>query len=294
MPQNDRKIGIIGAGRLGSSLAATTFPNGEVVAVSSRRPEHREWLSQRHPNVEVVNDAADVARRTDLVFITTNDAAIGPVCDSIDWQPYHHVIHCSGVFTLDVLASAKKAGASVAGFHPLQTFPTYGDDRLLRHISYAVDCHDDDLKNWLWDLALALDSSPFAIEGELAHAVYHASAVLACGLLAGLVGVSAELWQHAGIERKQALKLLAPMLKSTIEAIDENGMPDAISGPYVRGDIETIRKHLDTTANVSPDTSRAYAALALAQLHIANEKGNLDAQTLDDINDLLKRHLKSL
>ncbi len=292
--EKHRKIGIIGAGRVGSSLAATTFPNAHVVAVSSRRPEHREWLSQRNPEVQVVDDAADVASLADLVFITTSDAAIKPVCDSIGWQPHHEVIHCSGVSTLDVLDSAKSASASVAGFHPLQTFPSYGDDTMLRRISYAVDCQDDDLKTWLWDLALSLESQPFAIEGELAHAVYHASAVLTCGLLAGLVGISAELWERAGIERDEALKLMSPILESTIKAIDEDGLPDAISGPYVRGDLGTIKKHLETTAHVAPDTSRAYAALALAQLHIADEKGNLDAQTIDDIRDALRQHLKSL
>ena len=294
LPAKERKIGIIGAGRLGTSLAATTFPQGRVAAISSRRPDHREWLSKRYPDLVIVGDAADVAKLADTVFITTSDTAIGSVCDIIDWQPRHHVIHCSGVLTLDILASAKRAGASVAGFHPLQTFPNYCDHPKLRQISFAVDCQDAELKKWLWNTASALESTPFSIEGELAHNAYHASAVLACGLLAGLVGISAELWENAGIERRRALQLMAPMLRSTIEAIAEDGLPDAISGPYVRGDVETIQKHLETTAKVSADTSRAYAALALAQLHIANEKGNLDSDTLNNIEDHLRQHLKSL
>ena len=264
------------------------------MVLSSRRLDHREWLSQQYPDFVIVNDTAEVAKLSDTVFITTSDAAIRTVCNSIDWQPHHHVIHCSGVLTLDVLASAKHTGASVASFHPLQTFPNYCDHQKLLQISFAVDCQDAELKEWLWNTASALESTPFSIKGELAHNLYHASAVLACGLLAGLVGISAELWENAGIERERALKLMTPMLKSTIEAIAEDGLPDAISGPYVRGDIETIRKHLETTAKVSPDTSHAYAALALAQLHIADEKGNLDTETHDNIADLLRQHLKSL
>ena len=293
MTGNERKIGIIGAGRVGSSFADAGFPDGRVVAVSSRRTEHREWLSQRFPNITVVNSASEVARLVDTVFVTTSDAAIKPVCDSIPWQLHHNVIHCSGVLTLDVLASAKNDGASVASFHPLQTFPNYADKRKLREISFAIDCQDSELKQWLQNTAEAFDSTPFSIEGELARNVYHASAVLACGLLAGLVGISAELWEHAGIDRERALQLLSPMLKSTIDAIAEDGLPDAISGPYVRGDLETIRRHLETTQSVAPETSRAYAALALAQLHIANEKGNLADPALERIKDLLKRHLET-
>ena len=62
----------------------------------------------------------------------------------------------------------------------------------------------------------------------------------------------------------------------------------------MRGDLETIRTHLDITSDVNPDTSRAYAALALAQLHIANEKGNLDDATLSTIKRLLSGHLETL
>ena len=247
-----------------------------------------------HPEVAVLENASDVANMTDLIFITSNDAAIASICDSIDWHPDHHVVHCSGVLTLDVLASAKNAGASTAGFHPLQTFPSFNDPSRLYNIAYAIDCQDDKLRRWLWNLALAFGSKPFEISGQLAHSAYHASAVMACGLLAGLVGISAELWKHAGINRDEATQLLTPMLQSTIDAIAEKGLPEAISGPYVRGDEETIRIHLDTTAKLAPEISRAYAALALAQLHIANEKGNHPDEILQRIEELLKQHLQSL
>ena len=294
MTSSNLKIGIIGAGRLGTSFAATTFVNGEVVAISTRSTEKREWLSALHPEVAVLQDAVDVASVADLVFITSNDAAIAPICDSIDWHSDHYVVHCSGVFSLDVLASAKNAGASTAGFHPLQTFTKYNDPDRLKNIAYAIDCKDVNLREWLWRQAIACASRPFQITGQVAHNAYHASAVLACGLLAGLVGISAELWKHAGIDRDEAIRLLTPMLHSTIDAIADEGLPEAMSGPFVRGDQETIRIHLDTTAELAQETSRAYASLALAQLHIAHEKGNYSSEALRNIEELLKQHLHSL
>ena len=288
------KIGIIGTGRVGYSFASATYPDGEIVAVSSRRPKHRAWLKHHLPNIAIVDQATKVAEHADIILITTSDDAIKPVCDSISWQPRHHVIHCSGALTLSALESAASAGASIAGFHPLQTFPGYADSDRLSNISYAIDCDDKPLAEWLQSFADAHDSNTFIVQGETAHAAYHASAVLACGLLAGLIGISAELWQHAGIDRERALKLLSPILKSTIEAIADDGLPDAISGPYVRGDLETIRKHLEITSHVNPDTSRAYAALALAQLHIVNEKGTFDDRSLTAIKQILTGHLETL
>ena len=294
MSQDEPRIGIIGAGRLGTSLAFLPYIQERLVAISSRREDHRAWLQNQIPSVTVVDLPKKVAEIADLVFITTSDAAIEKACDSIDWQPRHSVVHCSGVLTIDVLASAKTAGASVAGFHPLQTFPDYARPDRINNISYAIDCHDEDLDAWLKDFAALHNSRTFAIEGETAHTAYHASAVLACGMLAGLVGVSAELWQAAGIDRERALEMLSPMLKSTIEAITEDGLPNAISGPYVRGDLDTILKHLNSTAAFNPDTSRAYAALALAQLDIANEKGKLDQCSMNRMRRVLSDHLESL
>ena len=288
------KIGIIGAGKLGSSLAATLLAHDQNIAISSRRAERRDWLRDEFPNLDVVDEYTQITEDAKIVFITTTDSAIKEVCDSIDWKSHHWVIHCSGVLTLDVLEAAKSAGASVAGFHPLQTFPVDGARNLFDEISYAIDCQDEDLHSWLQNFARTHRSRTFAIEGETAHAAYHASAVLACGLLAGLIGISAELWESAGIERNRALKMLSPMLQSTIDAITRDGLPDAISGPYVRGDLETIRKHLQTTAQINHDTSRAYAALALAQIDIANEKGNLNTDTINAVKHALTEHLTSL
>ena len=153
MEHENPKIGIIGAGRVGSSFASASFPNGEVVAASSRRPEHREWLSKRSPNIAVVDNASKVADLAGVVFITTSDAAIKPVCDSIPWQPHHRVIHCSGALTLSVLETARNAGAAVAGFHPLQTFPRHANPDRLSNIGYAIDCHDEALTTWLQSFA---------------------------------------------------------------------------------------------------------------------------------------------
>ena len=168
-----------------------------------------------------------------------------PSATASPWQPHHNVIHCSGSLTLTVLESAAKAGASTAGFHPLQTFPSHANPGRISNIAYAIDCNNEPLTTWLQSFAQSQNSETFTIQGETAHAAYHASAVLACGLLAGLVGISAELWQNAGIDRDQALKLLSPILKSTIEAIADDGPP--------RRHLRTIRARRPRN---HPNTSR--------------------------------------
>ena len=288
-------ISIIGAGRLGSSLAiALSQRHFNVAAVSTRRLQHRTWLREQLSEAHVCETAAEAASVADIVFVTTSDSVIEEVCRQVDWRSDQAVVHCSGVLGLEVLHSASSASATVGAFHPLQTFPNPDPNQLLCGITFAIESDDEHFENWLSNLADRFGGRAISISGTEERAAYHASAVLACGLLAGLAGISAEMWSRFGIERSDAIAMMAPMITSTAAQVAEKGMPGALTGPYTRGDVETIRRHLEATKLHSLDLSRAYAALALAQLHIAAEQGGIDDSLQREIREILESHLRSL
>ena len=119
------------------------------------------------------------------------------------------------------------------------------------------------------------------------RAAYHASAVMACGLLSGLSGLAAEMWAPLGVDRGEALKRLMPLIRATTDALDEQGLPSAMTGPFVRGDVHTVVTHLAAINNISAEVGRAYAALAQASLHIAREQGGLSDQAFECITSVL-------
>jgi predicted short-subunit dehydrogenase-like oxidoreductase (DUF2520 family) len=280
-------IAVLAAGRLGSSLAIALVNAGyNVAAVTSRQISHREWLNSRIPGAVVVENAQTAANVANVVFITAPDAAIEQICSEIDWRAHQAVIHCAGVLPLAALDKARIAGAETAGFHPLQTFPTNDSSERLNDVSFAIESMNPALFGWLQVLATDLGGSAFKIESSQ-RAAYHASAVMACGLLAGLTGLAAEMWEPLGIDRGDALKRLIPLLRATVDALDEKGVPDAITGPFVRGDVETIISHLAATSSKSAETGEAYAALARASLHIAQEQGGLSDSAFERIKSLL-------
>lgn len=280
-------IAVLAAGRLGSSLAIALQNAGyNVAAVSSRQASHREWLSSRIENAVVVENPQTAANAANIVFITAPDANIEQICADIDWRSHQAVVHCAGVLPLSALDKARIAGAETAGFHPLQTFPTADSADRLKDVSFATESVNPALFYWMRILAGDLGGSAFQIESSQ-RAAYHASAVMACGLLAGLTGLAAEMWEPLGIDRADALKRLVPLLRATVDALDEKGLPDAVTGPFVRGDVETITSHLNATATKSPETGSAYAALAEASLHIAKEQGGLSDSAFERIKSLL-------
>ena len=120
---------------------------------------------------------------------------------------------------------------------------------------------------------------------------YHASAVMACGLLAGLVGLSAEMWRQIGRTRAEAITALSPLVSDTAMQIAKLGVPGALTGPYVRGDVETVARHLEAVSAQGNDIARAYAALALAALPLANEQGTLPEEARAEIESMLRKAL---
>ena len=280
-------VAVLGAGRLGSSLAIALDKAGyTVAAITSRQPTHREWLNSHITTGIVVENVQTAVNVANIVFITGPDAYIEKICSGVKWRSHQAVIHCAGAMSWAPLDTARVAGAQTGGFHPLQTFPTIDSYERLQDVSFAIESASPELLGWLRILAEDLGGSAFQIESSQ-RAAYHASAVMACGLLSGLTGLSAEMWEPLGIERTEALRRLIPLLRATVDALDEKGLPHAITGPFVRGDIETITMHLEATANKSIGIRNAYAALALASLHIAKEQGGLSDSEFEGIKSLL-------
>ena len=287
-------VAIVGAGRLGSSLAQAVAAAGyRVAAVSSRRADHRAWLADRLPCTEIHAQPAEAAAAGEVVFITTPDDVIAEVCESTPWRRDQAAVHCAGVLPLTVLRAAAEAGAATGALHPMQTFPDAESGHLFRGATFAVEADDRGLREWLHELAGSLGGEPFDITSEHRSA-YHASAVMACGLAAGLAGLAADMWTQFGQDRDRGLRALLPLIKATAAAIEGRGVPAALTGPYVRGDVATVKRHLEAVRGQLPDVARAYAALALATLPLAREQGGLTREAEEEMALELRAALRDL
>lgn len=290
----DTPIGFIGAGRLGTNLAAALH-RGEyrVVAVSSRSASSAEAFAERVPGCAPVASPQDVADIADAVFITTPDAEIEPVCRGISWRAGQAAIHCSGVLPVGDLVAASESGARTGGLHLLQTFPNRDSAERITGASAAVGSDDPVLLDWLQKTAYAIGMKPFTIRDEN-RAAYHASAVMSCGLVAALMGLAAEMWNEMGVSRADALAALRPLTAATVEGVGRDGLPAAFTGPAVRGDVETIRMHLEATAAHSPEMAHAYASLTRDAMSLFAEHAGLSPEAEVEIETLLNRSLEAV
>lgn len=117
------KLGFIGAGTVGTALSVRLSSKGyQVIAVSSRSQISARKLARAVNDCHAFNNNQDVADTAELIFITTPDDTTASVVSEIQWHTGQSVVHCSGALSTDILESAKKLGAQVGAFHPLQTF----------------------------------------------------------------------------------------------------------------------------------------------------------------------------
>lgn len=280
-------IGFIGAGTTGIALAVRLSQKGcPVVAVSSRSLRSAQDLAGLVANCQVCHRAQEVADLAELVFITTSDDAISTVAAEVHWHEGQDVVHCSGAHSLDILSPAKMLRANVGSFHPLQTFASPSQAIAnLPGSTFALEA-EEPLLSRLKQLATILDGNWVELKpGD--KVLYHVAAVFVSNYLVTLVKLAQDLWQDFGVPPKEATRALLPLLKGTVNNIDNVGLPHCLTGPIARGDLGTIKKHLVALEAKDYSLFTTYKELGLQAIPIALAKGKIGEDSAEKLRALL-------
>jgi len=281
------KLGFIGAGTVGTALAARLNGRGyAVVAVSSRSRTSAQNLAQSVNGCRIF-DSQGVADNAELIFITTPDDAIAQVASQLKWRPGQGVVHCSGADSTAILQPAKDSGARVGVFHPLQTFASVKQAmENMPGSTFALEAGEPLLKK-LKDMATALGGHWVELKAS-DKVLYHAAAVIACNYMVTLVKLATDLWQTFDVPPQKATQALLPLLRGTIHNIDTVGIPQCLTGPIARGDVGTIKKHLDALEQAAPHLVSTYRELGLQTIPIAVAKGRIDKNQAEELRVILQ------
>ncbi len=283
------RLGFIGAGTVGTALATKLSRKGyKVVAVSSRNQTSARNLAQTISGCHAFDSNQGVADAAELVFITTPDDTIASVVPTVNWRPAQSVVHCSGADSTQILEPAKKSGALVGVFHPLQTFASAKQAiENMPGSTFALEA-EEPLLSTLKDMATALDGHWIELKAS-DKVIYHAAAVIACNYLVTLVKLATDLWQTFGITPQQATQALLPLIRGTIHNIETLGIPQCLTGPIARGDTGTIKKHLAALQKMAPSVLPAYRELGGQTIPIALAKGRINQEQAMELETILKR-----
>ncbi len=209
------RFGIVGRGRLGTSLEALLRAGGAEVDLRGRG--------------EGTPDAP-------IVLLAVPDAAIRDAAALV--APGHVLLHASGASSVDVLRPYAPAGS----FHPLMTFP--GVQTALPDLTGVAAAVAGDAEAVVAGRLLASALGMVAVEVPGERALYHAAAVMAGNFATVLLAEAASVLERAGVDARAARAMLAPLaIQSLRNAIDDPAR--ALTGPVARGDEATIQAHRD-------------------------------------------------
>jgi len=283
-----QEIGFIGVGPVGTAFGVRLSQQGyEVIAVYDVSLAAAQRFAKAVADCQVCERAQDVADIAEFVFITTPDDIIARVAAQVNWHTGQSVIHCSGACSTDVLKPAKERGATVGSFHPCQTFASI--DQAVENLpgsTFAIEA-EEPLLSVLKEMATALRGSWLELKAE-DKALYHASASIACNYFYTIVKLAADLWQNFDKSTAEATQAFLPILRGSVNNIANVGLPGCLTGPIARGDLDTIRKHLDALEKKAPSIVGLYKALGMETIPIALAKGTIDQSVAQKLRDLLK------
>jgi predicted short-subunit dehydrogenase-like oxidoreductase (DUF2520 family) len=229
-----QSIRIIGPGRAGTSLAAALSALGwDVVGFLGRR-----------------DDLTEAALGVDVLVIATPDDAVPVVAAAVAPRPETTVIHLSGSLGLQALAPHPRRAA----LHPLVPLPNalVGAARLASGVTFAVSGEPVARR-----MALALGGRVVEV-ADADRAAYHAAACIAANHVVALLGQVERVAAAAGLD----LEAFLPLTRAAVDDVAALGPRQALTGPAMRGDWDTLSRHLDALPARERAGYQAGAALA--------------------------------
>ena len=219
-----------------------------------------------------VTDLSGVGAR--LVWFCVPDAAIAAAAQSlvrqVEWKG-RVALHSSGALSSDELAALRRRGAAVASVHPLMTFVRQSRPSL-RGVPFAIE-GDAAAVRVARRVVQDLGGHAYSIRKK-DKAAYHAWGTFASPLFTALLATTEEVATLAGVNRKAARQRMIPILLQTLANYASFGAAGAFSGPIVRGDVDTVKRHLRVLRGsvAAREVYMALAGSALRYLPAKNKK----------------------
>jgi predicted short-subunit dehydrogenase-like oxidoreductase (DUF2520 family) len=282
---------VVGAGPVGHALAA---------GLENAGCRLRHWSRSRGPLFEETNERAEA----DVVILAVSDDAIPQAARFV----VEHgaagkssvLLHCAGSLPpAQAFAAVHDAVGGIGMIHPLRSFAKVVDQNPGDPVppaepqphgftgtimAVAGDARGREVAG---QLVTALGGKPLSLTDEQL-VLYHASAVLAAGHVAALFDVAAHLLRHLGLSRREGELALLGLTRSVLDNIDRVGLPAALTGPFARGDADTVGRHLAALDHLACEAAEVYRALAHTSVDLAARKG-VSEESLSRIDAVLRR-----
>ncbi|MBA7624258.1 hypothetical protein ES703_31665 [subsurface metagenome] len=293
---------VIGAGRVGTTvsytLAEKELPNIRLKAISSRSMESlnraKKILGSKAADVIFTRENHKAVSLANCILICTPDDVINSVCSDIfkekskDFKNYY-AIHFSGSKSLEVLNSARAAGAEIASIHPLKSFASIQEAiKSLPGTVFGITYSSAESKKMAEFLVKSLGGEIIEVENNK-KTLYHAAACVASNYLVTLINYAVLIHKKMGIKPEDSLKGLMGLVEGTVSNIKKMGTEKSLTGPIARGDVGTIKEHINSFNEFfSKEDAALYRMMGIETSKIAHQNKWIKESTVEELKEILK------
>ena len=287
-----KTLNIIGAGRVGRTLAALWRQRGVLVieSVLNRTPASARDAVAFIGAGRAADSLHDMPP-ADLWMLATPDSEIASAAQALaagaKLRAGDVVFHCSGTLPSSALRAAMVEGVHLASVHPLKSFADLHD--AVRTFAGTWCAAEGE------PMALALLKPAFEQIGAHVTAIdpqfktiYHAASVMVCNYLTALMEAGLQCYEKAGVPRATASVIMEPLVRETVDNVFRLGTVKALTGPIARGDHTVVARQLSALQAFDPGIAEMYRALGAMAVELSRAQGGASVEALEVLNEVLK------
>lgn len=287
----NRRLVIVGAGVVGRALGKSLREAGIPVAAIISRSAARARSAARFVGEGTPTTRLSLACAGNLIMLATIDRVLAQKAQQLAaanrFQRGTVAFHCSGAFPGATIDALRAAGARTGSLHPMQTFASPEEGLLLLPgSSFAVEGEPAAVPV-LAALARAVGGRPVKVKAA-DKAIYHAAAAVTSNSVVAIASLGTTMLGTVPSFARDPFTPLRSLLRGTLRNLERLGPKAALTGPIVRGDVETLEAHLAALKRGAPSLLPAYRVAAAVTLTAAVASGRISAATAERVRALIE------
>lgn len=227
---------LLGAGNVATHLfkGFSASKNVEVIQWYNRSFDAIKGYKNK---TEVIDDLSQL-KEADVYILSVSDDAISDLSEALPFKN-RFVLHTSGTVSMYDINMKNKRGV----FYPVQSFSKDADVDF-KTVPFCIETEVKSKMQMLKDLSNALGSHYFKVTTEQRKTL-HVAAVFINNFTNQMYRIAHEIMDAENIE----FDLLKPLINETANKVQSMSPYMAQTGPAVRNDKKTLKKHLKLINN---------------------------------------------
>ena len=284
-----KKLGIIGAGKVGVSLGIALFSSGplRISGYYSRSLSSAQCGAEKTGST-CFRSLSELVDASDVILIATPDDVIQDVWRQLLQLNISGKIlcHTAGSLSSSLFFHRTTKDVSAASLHPLMAIA----DRETGYASVGsafFTLEGDDEAVAVFKDCLNAHGIAYKVMPSTDKATYHLATAVMSNLVVAVSAMAFDLMKDVGFNESEAKVALRPLAEKNMAKIFDVGPAAALTGPVERCDLTTVGRHLDALARKGDDDAEAlYRAASLILCDIAEAKH--ESRPYDAMRMLLK------